>query len=144
MEPSGKIMLISPDQIQNFIIQEVATIKGTQQFVINPEEVFILNKATRVGSISTANQILSDGSLYFLHPYDPVFLLIPTLRKQGGRARPVSDLLIESNCTALESYLKLEEKLSDICSVVTHSQTMYFKLDDGKLAAWIEKKVRFI
>lgn len=144
MELSGKILLINPDQLHNFSVQEVNTHRGIQQFIVMPEEIYILNKAARSGSICTTNQILSDGSLYFIHSYDPLFLILPILRKQAGKARPLSNLLIEANCPSFETCIKLDEKLTEICEVIKIGDNSYYKLDSAKMNLWIDKKVQFI
>ncbi|GAU99123.1 hypothetical protein RvY_10167 [Ramazzottius varieornatus] len=104
------------------------------------------------------NYVMEDGTLTYLVPVDPLFLVIPFLltAKKKRMFQPVSQILVESDnstgSTSGSSCLSTLAKRADlflrdldlICTVKDILGKKVVKLSKTKLAAWVKVKVRFL
>lgn len=96
--------------------------------------------------------IQSDGALYLITPYDPVFMLIPildTMRQKTAEAEGKFLLLEGIFGTCSDQYPSLrhladlkniDKYLALVCDVRVAAMKTY-RLDDEKVMGWLKKKV---
>jgi len=91
------------------------------------------------------DSVQSDGSLHLLTTFDPIFLIIPYLRKavKEGRYMQLEDILVDSAFPSLRHLEKAlsHEALLHICSSKQSADILAYKLDEEKLLAWLKRKV---
>jgi hypothetical protein len=74
-------------------------------------------------------------------PYDPVLLVLGSLNT--SQFIPVLNLLADAGCEVLGEMLpQVELKLQEVCEVRVTPDFTCFKLDQGKLEAWLLRKGR--
>ncbi|KAG0321641.1 Ribonuclease H2 subunit B [Linnemannia gamsii] len=97
--------------------------------------------------------IQSDGALYLITPFDPVFMLIPILdtMRQKTAVSEGKFLMLEGifgSCSdqypslrRLADLKNMDRYLSAICDVRDSAAMKTFRLDDEKVMVWLKKKI---
>lgn len=94
------------------------------------------------------DSIIQDGSLYIWTPIHIVFLVLPALekaREQGtfcGIDHIVECLDCGSDAFAVMDIVRAQQKkLQDVCEFKENGGELYYKLNDDKMKAWLQRRV---
>ena len=111
------------------------------------EENLTLSEITRFSddyrSWFIDDMLISDSSLLIFTKVDPLFILIPYLKKYSRSFRSLSDICLES---ADEDTDKLEFALSPsidwtlICDTQEQESELYVRLSEDKMFSWLTEK----
>ncbi|KAL0483825.1 ribonuclease H2 subunit B [Acrasis kona] len=109
-------------------------------------------KVTNVESKSSwivDDQIISDGSLYCVTPFDVAFLLIQLMDemkiKEGkpeGIYRSINDVLSKiPKLTTLSGNQCIKKQLKHLCDVEEVGNDLFYRLNQSKVEKWLKSKV---
>ncbi|GBP41590.1 Ribonuclease H2 subunit B [Eumeta japonica] len=84
--------------------------------------------------------VKSDGSIQILTPINPLFVILPLLRKECiSRAVPLDDLLSEKNFDKIIDYISDIDKIADLKA---SADVKAYKYNEEKTLNWLESRVR--
>ncbi|TPX51623.1 hypothetical protein SeMB42_g00132 [Synchytrium endobioticum] len=112
----------------------------------------------RVDSANTrswlcGNSVIQDGSFFMASPFDPLFLILPTLAKlrnktadSDGVFSSLDDILHDPDFPSLSRLSPCKwEALSAICDTkVAGANVTFFRLNDDKTLQWLQSKVKVL
>lgn len=93
------------------------------------------------------NTVQKDGSIYFITPLDPLFLVLPYLVKQGtdGKFVPLDNILVDEDyplgVQLLEKCLD-RRSLLNLCECKGADDFLAYKADNQKILDWITLKIQ--
>lgn len=115
------------------------TAQGIQQFVLCGGELFSLQVTEVVGTAVTCDYLLPLSEVQVASPYDPTFLLLSSLSETEFTS--AEELLTAAGCSELSSMLhSIEQRLIQVCEVITVPEGSRYKLVLEKLDAWLLRK----
>ncbi|CAM9147265.1 unnamed protein product [Discosporangium mesarthrocarpum] len=85
--------------------------------------------------------VQAEGAVYFASRVDPLFLLLPILKKHTAKWCPLDQVLAEAGCAGLRGLQHLDA--SKLCDVNDRlgPETILYRLNEDTVLSWLEEKV---